>query len=77
MPPMAPTTTDHQILRLISDHQVSASAAIMKITVAPMVPVRSALSGALPEALLTSTMPAIEHRIPTDASASGRNISFD
>ena len=77
MPPSAPTTTDHQILRLMSDHQASANAATMKITVAPMVPVRSALSGALPDALLTSTMPAMEHRIPTDANANGRNISFD
>ena len=61
---------------LRSVNQIRASAATIKITVAPIVPVRKATSGDLREVLLTSWIPANEQRIPTDASARGRNISL-
>ncbi len=48
----------------------------MKITVAPIVPMRKATSGAFAEDIRTNNMPRIEQINPVEAKARGANINI-
>ncbi len=75
MPPKAPKITAPQTLAVTPTMTITRNDSTMKATVAPMVPMRSATSGLLSENWRTMKMPAMEHTSPSEASASGRNMS--